>query len=342
MTMTTSIQILGNSRLKFQRFALTLFCLGAAALALASCGIGVQSDDTYRAQQEKDAATLKARYDVFRGTYEGQLVSLDGKVAPVAARLVVTTDIVIDPTPNPDGSPRKRALMSGRFELTQGVSETDRLVMTGDLSPDGTLVLSSEANNQTQVGDGSSEPLTLSVSGPISGEAIHLQVNRSHTSWGRFDAKKTSSEPISPVNGYDEEYSRKVCNILKNIKGTYYNPTTNIPGFGGPQGVRVILAIQKTPVGHQGAGIPILSATVELTNGTTLPRQLDTVYSFSTGQISMKSSASAGLPVSGDGVIRGDQLIASFQFPKFSFDFSAKKTKTSDQSQNDFCNLVGM
>ena len=181
---------------------------------LAACGVGVEHDDQYAKQQQKDNDALTDQFSRVAGVYEGTMTSTIQGVAPQAGTfyLYITQE---DGGKNPDGSPRSVATLRGRFMLDKVVADSDYTRLAANYNAvSGAISLAPAAGTQT-------DQNATTIEGHAYNESAQLTIKKGGGDWGYFQGTRTSKSAQAPVSGDEDELRARIFAVYRNVVGTY-------------------------------------------------------------------------------------------------------------------------
>ena len=279
--------------------------------SLSGCGVGVENNDQYTAQQRKDAKALNDRFDRVRGTYEGSFANPDAGIAPHKARLLLYV-VNVREGANPDGTLRVRPALYGRFQLVDAVGQTDYLSMQGDYDELGAISMTSLTSTSTSGGGttggtgggtsggtgaggstaSSGDTATISIAGTIGNDGVTVDVSNTGGLWGRFIGNRKSQDAAAPTSSDALELRQRLLMVYRNIEGSY-NATVDTGAQRIP--ISMTISIAENGAGGTGVSIPYLVAQyrrLDFPAGIG-ERQLAVNYDQLSGRISLNQVGSS-------------------------------------------------
>jgi hypothetical protein len=229
--------------------------VAAVALStLAACGVGVEHDDQYTAQQQKDSDALNSQYENAKGLYTGAVTFASGDVANQPARLELYV-AQVDAGSNPDGSRRMQPVLMGRFRLENIYSSTDYTEMIGRYDAfSGSISLSATSSGGAA---GATDGTSILVRGNVGGDAANVIIQKEGRDWGRFTGSRVSKAVTAPISNDEVERRQRLWAVYRNIEGSYQSVIDT-----GSQRIPVTLTIsvKEKPSDSPGVSIPVLVA----------------------------------------------------------------------------------
>lgn len=263
--------------------------------AMSACGVGVEHDDQYTNQQQKDNNALTEQYSHAVGTYEGTLVSTTPGVAAQKGHLYLYVT-QLDAGSNPDGSRKSQATLMGRFLLDNVVADTDYTTLVAKYDAfSGSLTLSATGSASSQTGTASN---AITVEGTVLSDSADVVVKKGGRDWGHFTATRTSSTVTAPVSSDDVDRRERLFTVYREIEGTY---TATIDS--GSQRIPVILTISVNETASQTPGVTIPVLIAQYRRADVSPGigeyQLSVSYDQLSGRIAMTATSGGGSSVPG-------------------------------------------
>jgi hypothetical protein len=288
------------STLKKRVFRLSLGLAFVAPMVLLACAGGGGMAEDQKDLQRRDAEKLSGQYESLRGTYEGTLANAKSGLRPTAGKLsLYIVPVKDDSGVNPDGTPKFRPTLRGRFRLNDAVSETDTLTLIGDYDE------RSGALQLTTVGSGgqSAESAMLSIRGSAVGGKVKLELVRRGGTWGYFDGSRTSQDASAPAAGEDTETRQRLLTVYQKVVGRYSGVVDSFDGERYEIELNLFVVERAAPSG-QGQGssmMPALQAQYRRTDVTSGigEKSLVVEYNSLTGEIYM--TADTGKAQTGGG-----------------------------------------
>lgn len=295
--------------------------LAGLVLALTACSGGVGSGEDVRAQQQKDAKALEDLYSSVQGKWEGVVSNPSIGLQPFKAELKLYVNYVQDGT-NPDGSPKLRPALRGRFQPVDFIAETDTTTLVGDYDRNGRIILTGQTAVSTGVSGGSSsgsassgaasggsvDVQVFSIRGSSSGGRLNLELTRQGGVWGYFEATRVSSDASAPLAGDAAEYRDRFLRIYGPIEGTYLGTMKSVNG--NDYQVQISIVIVEQPTGGGGSRPSITAIYKRLpSGGGELEWPMQISYNMQTGEIIMRESAGA-TPGSGGSTVPGGMILS--------------------------------
>ena len=272
---------------------IAMFVFGATGCS----GGGQSMNDTLRAQQAKDSKALEDLYSGVQGHWEGVVANPAIGLEPFRAEFNLYTYYVSDGT-NPDGSPRVRPALRGRFRPMDFVSETDLITLSGDFDRNGRLIMTGQiaaGASSTSAGGASgasgADVKILSLRGTVLGGKMNIEVTREGGVWGYLEATRTSMDASAPVAGEAAEYRERFLRVYGPFEGTYVGNLKAANGNG--YGVQIAVVIIERPLASGGSR-PTLMALyrrLDIPVGAGIEWSLDVDYNLQTGDIVMRESS---------------------------------------------------
>jgi hypothetical protein len=263
--------------------------------SLSACGVGVEHDDQFTKQQQKDADALRGQYGSAVGTYDGTLTLLSGEgVAPQAAQLFLSI-ADLDAGANPDGTRKTQPTLVGRFQLNDVVSDTDYIPLVGQYSSyTGSLQMSPVGSASSTTGINSNSIL---IGGSVLNDGASVVVSKGGRPWGRFVARRTTTAVAAPVADDNVDRRQRLYAVYRQIEGSYAgvvdSGTQRIP-------VSMMITTIEAAGAEPGVTIPALVAQYRRldTSSGVGQYQLAVSYDQLSGRISMTalSGGSASVP----------------------------------------------
>ncbi len=205
------------------------FAALAATFFLSACSGGASAGDEASSQQAKDSASLQALYTSVEGVWAGTVTNSLTGMKPFRGELKLYIDFISEGT-NPDGRPKQRPVLRGKFQPSDFISETDTVRLTADYDRSGRLVLT-EADQRA---NGREFSLTGAVSGAASGSAsgriMNLRLTRKGGVWGNFEAVRVATTASAPVGGEAIEYRERFLRIIGPLEGRYFGTMKSVNG----------------------------------------------------------------------------------------------------------------
>jgi len=266
-----------------------------ALSALSACGVGVEHDDQYTNQQQKDNDALTEQYAHAVGSYEGTLVSTTPGVAPQKGHMYLFIT-QLDAGSNPDGSRKSQATLMGRFLLDSVVSETDYTTLIAKYNAfSGGISLSASGSASSSQGTDSN---SITIEGSVMSDTADVVVKKGGRDWGRFQANRTSAEVTAPVSSDDVDRRERLFAVYREIEGTYSATIDS-----GSQRLPVILTISVNEVPSQSPGVTIPVLVAQYRRADISPGigeyQMSVSYDQLSGRIGMTATAGGGPSVPG-------------------------------------------
>lgn len=268
---------------------------GLLAGSLSACGVGVEHDDQFTKQQQKDADALRGQYANAVGTYDGTLTLLSGESStPLAAQFLLSvTDF--DAGSNPDGTRRTIPTLVGRFQLNDVVSPSDYVSLVGQYSSvNGSLRMSPMNSSTSQTGIDSN---TIAIAGTALNDGASFTVMKAGQPWGRFDGRRTSTAVVAPVADDAVARRQRLYAVYRQIEGNY----SGVIDSGAQRlAVSLIITTKEVATEQPGVTIPTLVAQYRRldTSSGIGQYQLAVSYDQLSGRVSMTavSGGSASVP----------------------------------------------
>lgn len=289
--------------------------------SLAACGVGVEDDNSYTAQNQKDAKALSDLYSTVVGTYTGTFATADKKVSGLAGTLRLYIVKVRQGT-NPDGTVHVTPALYGRFQLDNYVTATDYVPMTGNYDKQGNIDLSTESaagGTSDKAGTGGDQGTGagirvvagLEIGGFVGNDTASIDLSRNRNGqWGHFEGTRVSTEVASPSEGEAQELADRLYALYSKMAGSYQGTIDN----GATKArVEIVLSIAESTVGGGTTAVPNLIGQFRRLDFPTGvgERQLVVSYdSFSgaiqmTGVSTVPTSPGGGQPVPGSQTFSG-------------------------------------
>jgi hypothetical protein len=267
-----------------------------AGFALSGCSGGASAGEDARAQQANDAAKLQALYAGVTGIWDGSVTNAGTGLTPFNGQLKLYMNFVAEGT-NPDGSPKLRPVLRGRFQPNDFIAETDTMTLTGDFDRSGRLILTGSAVTSTS---GTTDTRIFSLVGSVTASGMNLQLTRQGGVWGYFQASRTALDASAPVGGEALEYRERFLRIYGPLEGRYFGTMKSVNG----NDYRVEIALVIIEGG--GGAYPTLAAQYKRLDAPagTLEWNLNVSYDSQTSEIFMRENASTGgSTVPGGGIL---------------------------------------
>jgi hypothetical protein len=284
----------------------SIFCGGMIIVFLAAgCAGGGNADNDQKAQQVRDAEKLQVQYDQVRGTYVGQMQMSGDK--SYDARLSLYTIYVQDGS-NPDGTPKVRPSLRGRFKLLDVVNETDTLTLNGDFDAlNGTLTLTSATGAGLDVN-------LLSLRGAMEISSSHysstrLEIVRRGGSWGTFVGNRVSMDVSSPTAGDAGELRERLLKVYKKIAGRYSGIVKSTSGEKFNAEINLLVVERVTPSGDLMPALAGQFRRLDIIAGIG-ERNLVVDYDQMSNDVSMRENIQTG-GVSAPGAPAGAQMFSA-------------------------------
>ncbi len=284
--------------------------------ALSACGVGVEHDDQFTKQQQKDADALRGQYSNAVGTYDGTLtlISSDG-VAPQQGQLFLSI-ADLDGGANPDGTRRTQPTLVGRFQLNGVVAQTDYVPLVGQYNAyTGNLQMSPIGSASSQTGIDSN---SIIIGGSVINDGASIIVSKGGRPWGRFEGRRTSPSVSAPVSDDSVDRRQRLYAVYRQIEGNY----TGVMDSGSQRvAVSLIITAKEVATDQPGVTIPTLVAQYRRLDTSSGIGQYQLAVSFDqlSGRISM-TAVSGGSPsvpgssyLSASGTWINGQLDVSFR-----------------------------
>jgi hypothetical protein len=238
-------------------YALVKIVLSVATLtSLSACGVGVEGDNQYSAQQQKDADALKAKYNKVVGVYSGVLNSSSSGQTNVPATLELYPLETVNPTVNPDGTTRTLPVLLGRFQLANIVSTTDYVTMIGNFDTNTSAVVLSPAAAFAS-GAATVDVTSISVAGTVGVDSADVIVKKQGREWGHFTGTRTSRIVGAPTSNDETERRNRLYTVYHKIEGNY-DATIDTGSQQIP--VSLTISIKEKAGDSPGVTIPVLVA----------------------------------------------------------------------------------
>ncbi len=274
---------------------LAAFAVVISAFGSIGCSGGGQSaSDALRTQQAKDSKVLEDLYAGVQGHWEGVVSNPGIGLQPFRAEFNLYTYYVSDGT-NPDGSPRVRPALRGRFRPMDFVSETDLITLTGDFDRNGRLIMTGQISSMGSTGGSSGgtsmDVKILSLRGSVIGGQMNIEVTREGGVWGYLEAARTSTDASAPVAGEATEYRDRFLRVYGPYEGTYVGKMKS--ANGNDYGVQIAVVIVERPLASGGSR-PTLMALYRRSDipvGAGIEWSLDVDYNLQTGDVVMRESS---------------------------------------------------
>jgi hypothetical protein len=277
-----------------------------ALSALSACGVGVEHDDQYTNQQQKDNDALTEQYAHAVGSYEGTLVSTTPGVAPQKGHMYLFIT-QLDAGSNPDGSRKSQATLMGRFQLDNVVANSDYTTLIANydafsgrisLSQSGSATVSNPGAPTSGTPSGTLSPDATTIEGSVMSDAADLVVKKGGRDWGRFTAGRTSTVVTAPASNDDVDRRERLFAVYREIEGTYSATIDS-----GSQRLPVILTISVNEVVSPTPGVVIPVLVAQYRRADISPGigeyQMSVSYDQLSGRIAMTATAGGGPSVPG-------------------------------------------
>ena len=281
-----------------QKMAFRFFLLGLATFALAACSGGAGSGEDASAQQQRDSKVLTDLYAAVEGTWSGTVSNPSSGLADFEADLKLYVFTVQDGV-NPDGKPKIRPTLRGRFRPKKFVADTDFTTLVGDYDRNGRLTMTALPSSTLAT------PFAFSVAGTVARGNLDIEVVREGGVWGRFTGIQTSTIAESPTAGEMKEYRERFRRINGVLEGRYIGRMKSVDG----NDYNVEFAVSISP--DIGATLPTLVAQyrrLDMPPGT-VEWSLIVDYNGQVGDVQMRNDPAAG--GGGTGVAGGRTLSAN-------------------------------
>lgn len=259
-----------------------------AGVVLSGCSGGASAGEDARAQQAKDSATLQSLYSSVTGVWDGTVTNAGTGLPPFTGQLKLYMNYIADGS-NPDGSPKLRPVLRGRFQPNEFIAETDTVTLTGDYDRSGRIVLTGSTTASTSVSSGVTDTRIFSLVGSVTSAGMQLQLTRQGGVWGYFQGTRSATDASAPIGGEALEYRERFLRIYGPLEGRYFGTMKSVNG----NDYRVEIAMV---IIENGGSSPTLAAQYKRLDAPAgaLEWNLVVVYDSQTEEIFMRESAATG------------------------------------------------
>ncbi|MDX9730621.1 MAG: hypothetical protein RBT63_02515 [Bdellovibrionales bacterium] len=236
-------------------------------------------------EAEHSRERLLKLYRSLEGRWVGTVSNATSGLRSFEAELILYIYYIEDGM-NPDGTPKLRPTLRGRFRPTEFVTETDDMILVGDYDHSGHLVLTA----RTSAGDSSK---LLSIRGFLNQGKLSVEVVRQGGVWGRFDASRVSADASAPAGGEITNTRDRLLKLYRPLEGRYVGVLRATDG--NDYRVAISLVVMEQPVAT-GGSIPVLAAQYQRLDAPAgvLEWALTVDYNSQTGEVFMRENALSG------------------------------------------------
>ncbi|CAN5719791.1 hypothetical protein BH10BDE1_BH10BDE1_04190 [soil metagenome] len=268
-----------------------------AGVVLSGCSGGASAGEDARAQQAKDAATLQSLYSSVTGVWDGTVTNAGTGLPPFTGQLKLYMNYIADGS-NPDGSPKLRPVLRGRFQPNEFIAETDTVTLTGDYDRSGRIVLTGSTMASSMAGatsgtgsvsSGVSDARIFSLVGSVTSAGMQLQLTRQGGVWGYFQGTRSATDASAPIGGEALEMRERFLRIYGPLEGRYFGTMKSVNGNDYKVEIAIVII-------ENGGSSPTLAAQYKRLDAPAgaLEWNMVVAYDSQTEEVFMRESAASG------------------------------------------------